>query len=168
MPRPVTPTDRLLTAEERLQQARDLAWRLLARRDRTAAEVAAHLTGRRVEPELVEQVLAELTEGGYVDDASYARRFAEDQRRLQDWGAERIERRLRELGVAPDHIAAALADRDHAGELEAAVALLTRRVGTVPATARERDRALGLLVRRGYDLELAHDALRRFAGAPLD
>ena len=34
----------------------------------------------------------------------------------------------------------------------------------------ERDRALGMLVRKGYGLELAYDALRRYAGVdePLD
>jgi regulatory protein len=32
-----------------------------------------------------------------------------------------------------------------------------------PATTRERDRALGILVRKGYDLELAWAALRRHA-----
>ena len=50
-------------------------------------------------------------------------------------------------------------------ELDAAVALLRRRVPEPPTTPRERDRALGILVRKGYDLELAHDALRRHAGA---
>ena len=85
--------------------------------------------------------------------------------RLDAWGAERIERRLRALGVAPEHVAAALGEQDHEGELEAALALLRRRVPAVPETARERDRALGMLVRKGYELELARDALRRYAGA---
>ncbi len=31
-----------------------------------------------------------------------------------------------------------------------------------PADQRERERALGLLVRRGYELELAYDAVRAF------
>ena len=43
-------------------------------------------------------------------------------------------------------------------------ALLARRFPEPPATPRERDRALGVLVRKGYALELAHDALRRHAG----
>ena len=38
--------------------------------------------------------------------------------------------------------------------------LLRRRFPTPPANDRERDRALGLLVRRGYELELAYDAIR--------
>ena len=50
-------------------------------------------------------------------------------------------------------------------ELEAALALLQRRFPDPPATPRELERALGMLVRKGYELELAHDALRRYAGA---
>ena len=59
------------------------------------------------------------------------------------------------------------ADRDTAGELEAAVALLRRRFGAaIPASERERERALGVLARKGYDLELAYEAVRAFAGSP--
>jgi regulatory protein len=43
--------------------------------------------------------------------------------------------------------------------------LLARRFPAPPQTPRERDRALGVLVRKGYGLELAHDAVRRHAGA---
>ena len=39
-----------------------------------------------------------------------------------------------------------------------------RRFPSRRQTPRERDRALGVLVRKGYELELAHDALRRHAG----
>ncbi len=43
------------------------------------------------------------------------------------------------------------------------MALLSRRFGAaVPATERERERALGVLARKGYDLELAYDAVRAF------
>jgi regulatory protein len=153
--------------EERRAHAFDVAWRQLGHRDRTEAELVRAFLKARVEPELAEEVIGELREGGYVDDALFARRFAEDRRRLDAWGGERIERRLRELGVAAEHIQAALEDGAH-DELEAAVALLTRRFPAPPATPRERDRALGLLVRRGYELELAHDALRRFAGVGVE
>jgi regulatory protein len=160
--------ERILDPQARLQHARDVAWRSLNRRDRTEAELRHALAGRRVEPALIDQVVGELAEGGYVDDARYARRFAEDRRRLDAWGADRIERRLLALGVAREQIAAALAQQGSGAELEAAVALLARRFPAVPATPRERDRALGVLVRKGYDLELAHDALRRHAGMPED
>lgn len=157
--------ERVLDPEACLQHARDIAWRALNRRDRTAAELRRTLAGKRVEPGAIEQVLSELEARGYVDDAAYARRFAEDRRRLDAWGSDRIEQRLRALGVDGEHIAAALGDHGGQEELEAAVALLGRRFPQPPQTPRECDRALAVLVRKGYDLELAHDALRRHAGS---
>ena len=146
--------------ERRREQAFDAAWRFLAHRDRTEAEIRARLERNDVEPELIEEVLDELREGGYVDDARFARRFAEDRRNLDGWGNERIERRLLELGVDREHIRPALGDHD---ELAAACELLARRFPTPPDTPRDRERALGMLIRKGYELELAHDALRRHA-----
>jgi regulatory protein len=155
---------RVIDPEQRLQHARELAWRALNLRDRTVAELARLLAGKRVEAAEIEAVVGELREQGYLDDARYAQRFAEDRRRLDEWGAERIERRLLALGVDRELIAAALSGQDTASELDAAVALLARRFPVPPATPRERDRALGVLVRKGYELELAYDALRRHAG----
>jgi regulatory protein len=157
-------TVRLEDPEARLQHARDVAWKALNRRERTVAELGRLLAAKRVEPSAIETVLAELREQGYLDDASYAQRFADDRRRLDAWGAERIERRLLSLGIDRELIAAAVGEQDHAGEMEAALELLARRFPDPPSTPRERDRALGVLVRKGYDLELAHDALRRHAG----
>jgi regulatory protein len=153
--------------EARRGEAFDVAWRLLNHRDRTEAELVAAFIKARVEPELASEVIDELRESGYVDDARFAQRFTEDRRRLDAWGNDRIERRLRELGVDRELIADSLGEGGHS-ELEAAVALLERRFPAPPETPRERDRALGVLVRKGYELELAHDALRRFAGATLD
>ena len=157
--------ERLTDPAERLERARAIAWRALNHRDRTELELRGILAGKRVAPGEADTVVGELIEGGFVDDATFARRFAEDRRRLDAWGAERIERRLRALGVASEHIGAAVAEHDREAELEAALALLGRRVPAVPANPRERDRALGMLLRKGYELDLAHDALRRYAGA---
>jgi regulatory protein len=154
---------RLLDPEMRVQLAREEAWKALNRRERTVAEMARLLAGKRVDPDVIDEVVGELIEQGYLDDASFAQRFTEDRRRLDGWGAERIERRLRALGIAPDAVGAAVGTRGHEEELAAAVALLRRRYPVPPSTPREAERALGMLVRKGYELELAHDALRRHA-----
>jgi regulatory protein len=153
--------------ELRRQEAFDVAWRFLAHRDRTEAEIRQNFTKKRVDPALVEEVVAVLLEGGYLDDAAFARRFAEDRRNLDGWGAERIERRLGALGVDGAHVRAALAGGGH-DELQAACALLARRFPVPPGTPRDLERALGFLVRKGYELELAHDALRRHAAAAIE
>jgi regulatory protein len=153
-------------ASLRLQRALDTAYRYLARRDRTVGEMRRHLEGKRVEPAVIEQVIASLREQRYLDDARYARTFAEDRRALDGWGPDRIARRLTQLGIAPEDIEAALADRGREDELGAAVELLRARVRVPPEDDRGRERALGLLVRRGYDFELAHDAIRAFEREP--
>ena len=146
-------------------RALDLAYRYLGQRDRTVAEMRRYLEGKRVDPATIEDAVAELTEQGYLEDARYARRFAEDRRELDYWGTERIERRLLAVGVDRALVEAALADQEAEDELHAAVALLRRRFPTPLADDRERNRALGVLVRKGYELELAHDAVRAFERA---
>jgi len=153
--------------ELKRQEAFDVAWRFLAHRDRTEAEIRQNFVKKRVDPEFVEEVVAALLEGGYIDDAAFARRFAEDRRNLDAWGADRIERRLNELGVDRALIREVVAGGEH-DELAAASELLVRRFPAPPETPRDRDRALAFLVRKGYDLELAYDALRRHAGASVE
>jgi regulatory protein len=153
-------------SEHRLQEALDLADRYLGHRDRTVAELRRHLQHKGIEPGTIDGAVAELERQGYIDDARYATRFAEDRRTLDAWGAERIERRLLALGVAPELISGAIAAQGASEELDAALALLRRRLSAPPRDDRGRERALGLLVRRGYELELAYDAVRAFERLP--
>jgi regulatory protein len=161
----VTTAERALDREApevRLQHALDLSYRYLGLRDRTVVEVRRHLEAKRVEPDAIDAAVVELGEQGYLDDARFAQRFVEDRRHLDDWGSERIQRRLLAAGVGSELVEAALATRDAHDELEAAVAVLARRFPVVPETDRDRERALGFLVRKGYELELAYDAIRAY------
>ena len=148
--------------QAQLQAALDLSFSYLGHRDRTVAEVRRHLERKRVEPVGIDAAIAELERLDYLDDARFARRFAEDRRRLDAWGRDRIERRLLALGVDPAVAAGAVAEGDGHDELAVAVGLLRARVRRPPRTDRDRERALGLLARRGYDLELSYDAVRAF------
>ena len=138
----------------------------MARRERTVAELRTALERRRVEPDAIEVAVEELSTSGFLDDARYAVRFAEDKRELAQWGSERIARELARRGVAPDLIDAALCDRTEQAELDTALTLLEQRFPTPPADDRERDRAWRLLVRRGYAPELAYEAVRALGRRP--
>jgi len=145
------------------QRAVDLSYRALGRRERTVAELRTYLEGKRVEPEAIEHAVAELQAAGFLDDARYAARFAEDKRTLERWGSERIELDLRRRGVADDLIETAIAAQPRADELGAALELLAERMPQPPPDDRARDRAWRLLVRKGYEPELAYDAVRAHA-----
>lgn len=154
------PVEQLVDPALRLQHAVDIAYRYLGRRDRTVSEVRLHLEVKRIEPVTIDETIGELARAGYLDDARYAQRFAEDRRSLDAWGAGRIERKLQSVGVAGEHVRAALSQQSAADEREAAVEALRRRFATPPATPRDRERALGFLVRKGYAMELAYEAIR--------
>ncbi len=141
------------------KDAYQLALKALSHKERTESELRGWLAERGVEEAEIADVLALLAEAGAVDDASFARRYAEDKRELAGWGPDRIRKALERRGVASAQIEAALAGEDEDRILERAVALLAQR-GMRCSSERERDRALGLLVRRGYPLELAYEAVR--------
>jgi regulatory protein len=119
---------------------------------------------KRVEPEAIDEVVGELCESGVLDDARYAERFTEDRRELMGWGPERIGQDLSRRGIPPDLIEPALSARSRDDELGAARALLAERFDRLEDD-RSRNRAWQLLVRRGYDAELAYDAVRAHANA---
>lgn len=140
-----------------------LAYRFLNRRERTVAEVRDRLARADFDAREVESAVSELVELGLVDDARYARVFAEDKRALEAWGSDRIARTLTERGVARELIDAALAGQAGVDEREQAIELLRRRFPSGPEDMRGRERALGVLIRKGYDGELAYEAVRAWA-----
>ena len=188
---PVGPGDAhgATTEAERLQKALDLAYAYLNPRDRTVQEVRLRLQHRGVSEELTEVAVRTLAEQGFLNDARFARLFVADKRRLEQWGSERIRRGLLARGIARDLADAALAedgaaadgDGAHMGgsgsegtadrggepepetELDRALAVLRRRFPDPPQDRRQRNRALGLLLRKGYEGELALDALSAHA-----
>ena len=141
------------------QDAYELALKALGYKERTESELRSWLAERGVEEGKIEEVIVLLAEAGAIDDASFARRYAEDKRLLAGWGPDRIASALAGRGVARAQIEAALGGEDEAAQLERATAFLADR-GMGCGSERERERALGLLVRRGYPLELAYEAVR--------
>ena len=146
-----------------IRRAVDLAYRALSSRDRTEVELRTFLERKRADPAAIESAIGELRQAGYVDDARYAQRFAEDKRGIERWGAERIGRELLRRGVAAEVVEAALGGRERVDELGAARALLAERFGAGLPDDRTRDRAWRTLIRRGYEPELAYDAVRAHA-----
>jgi regulatory protein len=158
----------VLEDDERLQRALEFAHAYLNRRERTVAEIRRQLERRGISPRSAEAAIAVLTEQGYVNDVRFAELFVSDKRELEQWGNERIRRGLLERGIEREVAERALeADADDGPqetELQRAVAVLRRRFPVAPSDHRERQRALGVLLRKGYDSELALDALAAHAG----
>jgi regulatory protein len=142
-----------------------VAYEFINARERTVAEVRARLERAELPAGEIEAAIAELVEFGYLDDARYARVFAQDKRALESWGADRIARTLAARGVERELIAAALDGWGGDADRVRAIELLRRRFESPPADLRACERALGVLIRKGYASEIAYEAVRAWAGA---
>ncbi len=142
-----------------------LALKALGRKERTEAQLTDWLRERGVEEEELADVMSRLFEAELLDDQAYAIQFAADKRELRGWGPDRIREALRQRGVAEAFIEQAVECEDESEQLERAVGLLSERELACDSDA-ERGRALQLLVRRGFPLEVGYAAVRsRESGA---
>jgi regulatory protein len=117
------------------------------------------LAAREVEEGEAERVVSFLTENLAIDDRAFAVAFASDKRELSGWGKDRIREVLLRRGVERRLVEEALSPDDGESEVDRAVRVLKER-GADLGDDRGRQRALGLLARRGYDAEEAYAAIR--------
>ena len=145
---------------DRAREAFERAVEAIGRRERTIGELREWLAGRGFEEAAVEDAVGRLIELGELHDERFACRYAEDKRELSGWGAERIRESLLRRGIEPALAEAAVAACSDDDELSRADALLATRADGLDSEA-ARARALAFLTRRGYELEIAYEAIRR-------
>ena len=131
----------------------------LDRKERTSHELALWLKSRGFALDEIEDALRRLFETGVLDDERFARRYAEDKRELARWGAERIREALLARGVTSETVEAVVAADSYGDQVERAREILIRRGRPLAGNA-DCQRALEYLTRRGYDYEIAYEAVR--------
>lgn len=154
---------RLFIAQRGYAHALDHAVRLLSLCDRSENEVRRRLLDTGYPAACVDQVIQRLYEAELLDDAAYARRWA--QSRAHKHGRSRIERELTRRGVSRDTAQAAVAELSDEDQLADAVRLtgkfLARTQGDFDRSLYQR--TLAMLARHGYDASIARRALQIIA-----
>lgn len=145
--------------EQSAGEALAVALRALNRREHSVAEIEAKLADRGFPVAEIEDAVGELVLSGALDDGRFAQAFSADKRELAGWGPERIAGELAARGVSQELIDECCGGEDREELVERARALLAER-GAACEDERGRGRALGFLTRRGFDLEVAYDAVR--------
>ncbi|MDD5247995.1 MAG: recombination regulator RecX [Rhodocyclaceae bacterium] len=142
-----------------MNELRQRAIRLLARREHTRAELAGKLAALGTQEE-IDAVLAELAQTGLLSDARYAEAYLRTN--AARFGGARLRQALRRKGIAGELIEAQLAESDAPDELARARAVWSRKFSAPPADAKEWARQARFLQSRGF----ASDIIRKLLKEP--
>lgn len=134
----------------------------ISRKDRTEREVRDWLDAQGCDAEMAEVLIAHLIEKLAINDSRFAREYVRDKRELSAWGDERIRDALIDRGISRDLIETAISD-DEETQVTRAVRFLEGK-GVVPVDDKARQRALGMLARRGFSAEDSYAAIRVLGG----
>ncbi|QSP94282.1 regulatory protein RecX [Marinobacter salinisoli] len=144
--------------DDPLHKARSVALRLLARREHSRMELTMKLRQRRIDREVIDRVLDEYEQKGWLDDTRFADVYAR-QRMDLGYGPLRILAELQQRGVdvAPD----CLEQVSEQAWRERAVSLRDKRFGLddLREDWNEKMRQARFLTRRGFSVAQVEWAL---------
>ncbi len=150
---------------EELKRALNVAYRLLAGRDRSVYEIRSALLKKEFAPELAEEVVLVLSEKRLLDDTKFARLYAESLLRNRKAGPRYIEQAILKKGIARETaentVAVIFAD-PYTQELEIAgwVERKTKSMKSGLTPMQKKKRIFNFLIRRGF----SYDAIMKGIG----
>lgn len=154
----VTPLllQKLRKAEGR-QGVKSYCLRMLARRDHARKELFDKAIKKGHPSDTVRSVLDELEGKGYLDDRSFARKFAADKSRLNNWGPAKIKSHLYRKGisrqVSEESVQIAFEEVDLGETLAGLVSKKKRRFQREEDEFKRRKKMFDYLRRKGYRSE---------------
>ncbi len=152
-----------IQAESERQTAFDRALDILSYSAKTEREVRERLEKKGFLGDTIDETVRKLKGYGYLDDAAYARAYAESAGKKK--GSRLIEAELKRKGVAEEEIRAALAESD---ESQTAAEVLRKYMRAKTPDKATLRRAFSYLLSKGFDYDTAHDALAGLADEDRD
>lgn len=155
-----------MTDGQSLKKARSTAYRLLGIRARTRRQLQDALAAKGFCLDIIEEVITEATEAGFVNDNKFAEDYIISRLSRQPRGPRYLLAALLRSGVEYDVAARAVGT---ALDAEYEQALAARLVGkAVAGGITARDKLLRMLLNRGFTPGVARKAVEEELGAHLD
>ena len=136
---------------------------LLSAKNRSEKELRDALIESAFSEPCVDAVIEKLLSVGYLNDETYAKSFIA-QREARGYGKNKIRMELRQKGIA-EEIILNLLEGDHGEDQQLASAMhLVEKAarGKNLKEYKDRQKVKAALVRRGFDFEMADEAIRLF------
>jgi len=150
----------LLIKENRLFHIKQQALRYLARRLHSTSELSIKLMQKRYERELIDNVIEELLQAGYLNDLDFTREFTEEKTKTKLWGKIRIKAELIKRGINAEIITQILNESlKKDDEYEKAMITAQKKIRVLKSKFDDdvelKRKLISFLNMRGYSYEIA-------------
>lgn len=154
----------LLKIEEEREEAYRSALAILERKARTAKELSLALKRKGYSKTIIDACLERLRSRNILDDAAFAKRFAEQRAVNQRKGRRLIKQELIQRGIGKSEAEEALGQLSDEQERKLALALASKKWPQTKGEYRDRRNKLtGFLLRRGYPSGIVRYAVETVA-----
>lgn len=147
----------LIQKEEESWSIREYLIRLLGRRDHASHELRLKGIKKGYDSEILDQIIAELEAKKYINNYAFAKKYAHDKFRFNNWGPNKIKAELSKKKIGKSTIAQVLDEEfDQQSKIETINELIEKKKPSLLRTDPEkrRKKIFDYLFRKGYHSQI--------------
>lgn len=144
----------VIKKEEEIWSIREYLIRLLGRRDHASHELLLKGIKKGYEPEVLDEIIAELEDKNYINNYAFAKKYTHDKFRFNNWGPNKIKAELAKKKIDKNTIAQVFEEEfDQRSKIETIKQLIKKKKPSLLRTDQEkrRKKIFDYLFRKGYD-----------------
>ncbi|MDZ7623228.1 MAG: regulatory protein RecX [Ignavibacteriaceae bacterium] len=158
-----------LIEQNKLFHIKQRAFRLLGRRHHATSELKRKLWNKDYEQKLIDEVIEDLQNKGYLDDKEFVRAFVAEKSKTKNWSVKRIKGELFKRGIASKLIDEMLVQHPKETDHESAMKLAKKKYEVLLQRNFEpkelRNKLSTYLFSKGFDYDLIKEVCGRLIKA---
>lgn len=143
------------------QEGIDLALKKLTNR-KTEQEIRELLIDAKLSEQVIDEVVAYLSEYGFLDDEAYALLFSRDKRNINGYGPVKIAYALRRKGIDGKYIARALEEYTTDSEKELIQSIVEKKYLRGGELNKSWEKIVRFLLSRGFHYDAVKDVMSQW------
>lgn len=141
--------------ENNYKKAFNYSINLLSKLPRTEKQLRDKLNNFEYENDIIDEVVFNLKELGYIDDKNYAAEYIYS--RAEKDGPYKIKNQLFNKGISKDIVESSFLDWDHKKEKEIAYNLAIKKAKTLDRSFKSKNKVARFLQNRGFSYEIVRE-----------
>ena len=147
-----------LIEQNKLFHIKQRAFKILGRRHHSSSELRSKLWQKDYDKKLIDSVINDLSENGYLNDEDFISEFVADKSRLKNWSLKKIKSELIKKGIAQKQIESILNQQTNSVEYENVKIVAKKKFEQLSKRKLEpkelRNKLSNFLFTKGFDYEM--------------